>query len=152
MLLSETLGERVVSKASAETLGSADGVIIDPESRRIVAVRTGKGKKARVIPWDALSGVGDAAVVVDDDDAVRDPEAGAEHDQAADDVKLLGGLVLSDRGNAHGTVTDVAFDAASGTIEEIRTSRSMTIGADRMRSIGHYAWIVSAGDEELGGL
>lgn len=152
MLLSDALGERIVSKASAETLGTADGVIIDPATPRIVAIRSGRGRKARVIPWETLSGVGDAAVVVEHDDAVRNPEAGAEHDQATDDIKVLGGLVLSDRGNEHGTVTDVAFDAESGTVEEISTSRSMTIAGARLRSIGHYAWIIEAADDELGGL
>jgi uncharacterized protein YrrD len=152
MLLSETLGERIVSKASAETLGSADGVVVDPGSRRIVAVRTGKGRKARVIPWETLSGVGDAAVVVEHDDAVRSPDEGREHDQATDAVKVLGGLVLSDRGNEHGTITDLVFDPASGAVEEIRTSRSTTITGERIRSIGRYAWIVAAADDELGGL
>jgi uncharacterized protein YrrD len=152
MLLSETLGERVVSKASAETLGTADGVIVDPGAPRIVAVRIGKGRKARVIPWEALSGVGDAAVVVEHDDALREPGEGREHDQATDAVRVLGGLVLSDRGNEHGTVSDLVFDAASGTVEEIRTSRSARIAGARIRSIGHYAWIVAAADDEVGGL
>lgn len=151
MLLTTTLGEKVVSKASAETLGSVDGVVIDAVSRKITALRLGKGRKAKVVPWDDVTGVGTAAVIVEDEDAVRDPTEGAEQRFAAGDVAVIGGLVLSDRGNSRGTVADVEYDGDTGTLTSIRTSQSTTIDAERLRAVGTYAWVVVAGDDELGG-
>jgi uncharacterized protein YrrD len=146
MLLTTTLGENVVSKASAETLGSVQGVVVDADARTIVAVQVGKGRKARVVPWGAVSGVGSAAVVVHDDDALREP-TDDEDRFVGGSVKVIGGLVLSDRGNAHGDIADVEYDEETGAVTSIRT-RTATIAADRVRSIGSYAWVVEAGDDE----
>ena len=150
MLLTATLGERIVSKETAETLGSVDGVVIEAEQRRLVALTSGKGRKVRVIPWGEVSGVGSAAVVVERDDAAREPAEGNERQQARGDTALMGGLVLSDRGNALGAVVDVEYDAATGALTSIRTSQSLTLSGDRLRAIGSYAWIVVAGDDEAG--
>ena len=121
MLLTTTLGEKVVSKASAETLGSVDGVVIDAANRKITGLRLGKGRKAKIVPWDTVSGVGTAAVIVREDDALRDPADGVEQRFASGDIALIGGLVLSDRGNAHGTVTDIEYDADTGALTSIQT-------------------------------
>lgn len=150
MLLSTTLGENVVSKASAEQLGSVDGVVIDPTTQRITALQVGRGRKARVVPWEAVAGVGTAAVVVDGDDALREPTAD-EHRYTGGDVTVIGGLVLSDRGNARGDVVDVDYDETSGRLLSIRT-KSSTIEADRLRTIGTYAWVVTADPDEPGQL
>ncbi len=146
MLLTSTLGEHVVSKESAEQLGAVDGVVVDAASRRITAVQMGKGRKTKVVPWEAISGVGTAAVVVDRDESARDPDE-SEHRYTSGAVALIGGLVLSDRGNVHGKVVDVEYDEGTGSFVSIRTE-AMTIPAARLRSIGTYAWIVAADDDE----
>ena len=146
MLLTTTLGENVVSKASAETVGSVEGVVIDAQARTVVALQVGKGRKARVVPWTSVNGVGTAAVVVDDDASVREP-TDDEDRYVGGSVKVIGGLVLSDRGNAHGDIVDVEYDEDTGGVISIRT-RTATIAADRLRSIGSYAWVVEAGDDE----
>jgi sporulation protein YlmC with PRC-barrel domain len=151
MLLTTTLGEKVVSKASAETLGSVDGVVIDAATHKITALQLGKGRKAKVVAWSDLTGVGTAAVIVDHDGALRDPAEGDEQRFAGGDIALIGGLVLSDRGNSQGTVADVDYDGDTGTITSIHTSHSRTIDAERLRAVGSYAWIVAASDDELGG-
>ncbi len=150
MMLTATLGERIVSKATAETLGSVDGVVIEAGQQRLVALTSGKGRKARVIPWKEVSGVGSAAVVVEHDDAAREPAEGFETQQARGDAALMGGLILSDRGNALGAVVDVEYDAETGALTSIRTSQSLTITGARLRAIGAFAWIVAAGDDEAG--
>jgi uncharacterized protein YrrD len=146
MLLTTTLGEKAVSKASAETLGSVTGVIIDAASRTITALQVGKGRKAKVVSWDSVSGVGSAAVVVDDDDALHDPNE-REQRYVGGDVDVIGGLVLSDLGNAHGNVVDVEYDENTGTITAIRTE-SGAIESERLRAVGSYAWVVAAADDE----
>lgn len=150
MLLTTTLGEKVVSKASAETLGSVDGVVIDAASRTITGLQLGRGRKAKIVPWARVSGVGTAAVIVEEDDALRDPADGVEQRFASGDVTLIGGLVLSDRGNSRGTVADVEYDADTGALTSIHTSQSTTIDAERLRAVGGYAWVVTADDDELG--
>jgi len=151
MQLTTTLGENVVSKSTAETLGSVDGVVIDAASRRITALRLGKGRKAKVVPWEQVSGVGTAAVIVEKDESLRAPADGIEQRYASGDVALIGGLVLSDQGNSQGTVVDVEYDGDTGTLTSIRTSKSDAIDADRLRAIGTYAWVVAGGDDEFGG-
>jgi uncharacterized protein YrrD len=146
MLLTTTLGENAVSKESAETLGSVTGIVLDAPSRKITALQVGKGRKAKVVSWDAVSGVGSAAVVVEDDDALRDPNE-REQRFVGGDVAVIGGLVLSDLGNAHGTVVDVEYDENSGAITSIRTE-SAVIESERLRSVGSYAWVVAAADDE----
>ncbi len=146
MLLTNTLGENVVSKSTAETLGSVQGVIIDAGDRRVVAVQVGKGRKARVVPWGSVSGVGSAAVVVDDEDALREPADGEDR-YVGGSVKVIGALVLSDRGNGHGDIVDVEYDEETGSVISIRTGAA-TIAAERLLSIGSYAWVVAAGDDE----
>jgi uncharacterized protein YrrD len=146
MLLTTTLGEDAVSKESAETLGPVTGVVLDAPSRKITALQVGKGRKARVVSWDAVSGVGTAAVVVEDDEALRDPNE-REQRYVGGDVEVIGGLVLSDLGNAHGTVVDVEYDEHTGEIMSIRT-QSAVIDAERLRAVGTYAWVVTAADDE----
>lgn len=148
MLLTTTLGENVVSKTSAETLGSVEGVVVDAATRTVTALQIGKGRKAKVVAWNAVSGVGTAAVVVDDDGAVREP-TDDEQRFVGGDVAVIGGLVLSDRGNGHGKVVDIEYDEENGAVLSIRT-QSATIAADRLRAIGSYAWIVAAAADEPG--
>jgi sporulation protein YlmC with PRC-barrel domain len=152
MLLTTTLGEKVVSKASAETLGAVDGVVIDTARRRITALRVGKGRHTKVISWDQVTGVGTAAVIVEHDDALRDPSGGLEERYTDGSVALIGGLVLSDRGNSSGTVADLEYDGTTGAITCLRTSQATTIDADRLRAIGTYAWVVAAQDDEGGAI
>ena len=150
MLLTTTLGEKVVSKGSAETLGSVDGVVIDAARHLITALQVGKGRKAKVVPWDAISGVGTAAVIVERDDALRDPDDEIEPRYTRGDVAVIGALTLSDLGNSLGTIVDLEYDSDTGSITAIRTSQSNEISGDRLRAAGTHAWIFAAGDEALG--
>lgn len=146
MLLSTTLGEKVVSKTTAETLGTVDGVVIDANGAEITALRLGKGRKAKIVPWGQVAGVGTAAAIVEHDDALRDPHDGVEQRYAGGDIALIGALVLSDRGNSLGAITDVEYDDETGKLTTIRTSQSHVVDADRLRAVGTFAWVV-AGDE-----
>lgn len=146
MLLTTTLGENVVSKATADTLGAVTGVVVDAKVRTIAALQLGKGRKAKVVGWSDVSGVGSAAVVVERDAALREP-SDDEHRYVRGDVAVIGGLVLSDRGNAHGNIVDVEYDEVSGALVSIRTA-SLTVPAVALRSIGAFAWVVAADDDE----
>ena len=55
----------------------------------------------------------------------------------------MGRLVLSELGNAAGTVTDVEFDETNGTLISLATD-SVLIEGDRLVADGPYAIIVAA--------
>jgi len=148
MRLASALGEKIVSKSSAETLGAFDGVVVDATARAITAVRTGKGRKARLVSWDAISAFGPDAVVVTDDDSLRDPADDDEERWTDGTIDVIGARVLSDRGNEHGTVADIEFDGESGALITIETTVGAPVTADRLRAAGSYAWVVVAADDE----
>jgi sporulation protein YlmC with PRC-barrel domain len=147
MLLTTTLDEKAVDKSSAETLGPVTGAAIDAANRSIAALKVGKGRKAQFVAWKSLR-TGADAVVVEHRDALHEPSDEIETRFADGDVAVIGGLVLSDRGNAHGKVVDVEYDEDTGVITAIHTSLPVVIEGTRLRAIGTYAWIVAAGDDE----
>jgi uncharacterized protein YrrD len=134
MHLSELSGRRVVSRASAETLGEVSDALLSTNPVAVAALRVGKGRKARSVGWPQIVGVGPDAVVVSDDDALSaQPEADSP----------MGRLVLSELGNAAGTVKDVEFDETNGTLIALATD-SMLVEGDRLIAIGPYAIIIAA--------
>jgi uncharacterized protein YrrD len=132
--LSELVGRRVVSRATAETLGDVHDLYIAIQPASVTALQIGKGRKAGAVAWKSIVGIGPDAVVVADDDAL------VEHPDAA---SPMGRLLLSELGNAAGTVRDVEFDDASGGLIAL-SSDSATITGDRLMADGPYAIIVAA--------
>ncbi|MGH9183892.1 MAG: PRC-barrel domain-containing protein [Acidimicrobiales bacterium] len=146
--LTQTAGTKVVSRASAEQIGTVSRAMVDPDGHRIVALQVGKG---RLVDWEALTGVGAGAVVVDDGSRVRGPEDEREHRAVRGELDLEGKLVLSDAGNELGTVADLEFDEASGVVEMVVTTEGRIAG-DRLRAIGSYCVVVARAPEaELSG-
>jgi uncharacterized protein YrrD len=148
MQLASALGEKVVSKSSAETLGSVDGVVIDPKPGTITAVRLGKGRKARLFSWASITAFGPDAVVVEDDDAVHEAADELEVRWVDGGFDVIGARVLSDHGNEHGAIVDIEFDDATGALVNIQPTQGAVIAADRLLAVGSYAWIVAADDDE----
>lgn len=134
MHLSELRGRRVVSRATAETLGEVSDVRLSTSPSAVAALQVGKGRKAGAVAWAQIVGVGPDAVVVTDDDAAS---------EQPDTQSPMGRLVLSELGNAAGTVTDVEFDETNGTLISLATD-SVLIEGDRLVADGPYAIIVAA--------
>ncbi len=134
MHLSELRGRRVVSRATAETLGEVSDLRLSSNPSAVASLQVGKGRKAGSVAWAQIVGVGPDAVVVTDDDAASDqPET----------VSPVGRLVLSELGNEAGTVTDVEFDETSGLLISLATDSALVEG-DRLLADGPYAIIVAA--------
>jgi sporulation protein YlmC with PRC-barrel domain len=138
-------GRKVVSRASADELGTVSRLVLDPGNRRIGLVVIGKRRKARVVSWEDLSGFGADAVMVGQDDALREPQNDREQAAAKGQLELLGKRVLSDLGNDLGEIDDIVFDPDSGVLE------SLVIGeheqpAQLLLGAGSYAVIVREGD------
>jgi uncharacterized protein YrrD len=134
MHLSEIRGRRVVSRATAETLGEVSDLRLSSNPSAVASLQIGKGRKAGSVAWAQIVGVGpDAVVVTDDDAASEQPETESP----------VGRLVLSELGNEAGAVTDVEFDETNGLLISLATQSSLIEG-DRVLADGPYAIIVAA--------
>lgn len=139
--LKDAVGRSVVARDTAETVGQVRGALVDPAARRIASLQVGKGRGARLVDWPAVTGVGPDAVVVDTESSLRDPAEGREERVVKGDVPLLGGRILTDRGDELGPLDDVDFDDSTGDLVSLR-SGDVTIAAADLRSIGGYAIVV----------
>ncbi len=139
-------GRKVISRASAEELGRLTHVVVDVGARRVSSVIVGKGRKARLVDWDRLSGFGPDAVVVDGEDALRPPADDVERAAASGDLDLIGKLALSERGNAAGTIDDVIFDPATGDLLSVVVGGRERPAAELLGA-GSYAVVLEAAIE-----
>lgn len=140
MKFSEVLGHKVVSLATAETVGVLDEFIVDPRSRRVVALGIKKTKSGSALRWDDIESFGPDAVTVSDADKIAGPDR--EIDQlSGKDHYFLGKRVLLTVGDEVGQVDDVEFDPASGELVAIDIPGS-SIAAGRLVGCGSYAVVV----------
>jgi uncharacterized protein YrrD len=135
------LGQPVIASDTAERLGSVDAVVMDPAQRRITALHLG-AKAARFLPWPDVRTVGEDAVMATSASAPRDAQGPLEERVAAGVGVKLGQRVLDDGGDELGTLDDVEFDSASGSVEQI-TVGDVIIECDRLRGVGSYALVVT---------
>lgn len=142
--LSEADGRPVLSRESAERLGELMHVVVDAPSRRITALHVaGRRRKAMMVGWADIAGFGPDGIVVDGDGSLRPPGDDRERSVAGGDLDLDGRLVLDDRGDSQGALTDVLFDEESGRIDAF-VCGEREIPAERLRQIGPFCVIVRA--------
>ena len=142
--LRAALGRPVVTRDTAETVGEVQGAVVDVPTRRVMALQVGKGRKARVVDWASLAGVGPDAVVVQSESALRDPAGDREERFLKGDLPLLGARVLTDRGDVAGALDDVEFDESSGRVVAL-VAGDQRFPASALHAIGGYAVVVAAG-------
>lgn len=111
------VGRKVISRASAQELGTVSHLLVDAQRRRVAAVIIGRGRKAQLVDWSALSGFGPDAVMVGEEGALRPPADERERAAADGKLELVGKRALTERGNELGTVGDVTFDSGTGELE-----------------------------------
>ena len=133
----ELKGTRVISRASAETLGKVADLTFDLGSGRVAALLIGKGRKAHALRWEQVHGVGPDAVVAETDEALTEP---------GEELSPLGHPTLSELGNALGPITDVEFEGETGRLVSVTTT-SGTVAADRLLVVGPYATIIAARED-----
>lgn len=144
MRFSDVQGTTVMSREQAEQLGTVRRLLVDVDARRIAALHIdGRRKKALLVDWEALSGVGPDAVVVGAGDALRGPADDRELAMVSGRLDWVGRRVLTDRGDPAGNVTDVEFDPSSGALTLLLTDED-AYDAERIRALGPYCVIVRA--------
>jgi sporulation protein YlmC with PRC-barrel domain len=142
----QAIGRKVVSRASANELGAVGQLLVDAQQRRIAAVVIGRGKKARLVEWEQLSGFGPDAVMVVDEGALRPPADDRERDGVDGKLDLLGKRALSERGNELGKIDDVTFDTDTGALEDLVIG-DRRIPAGALLGSGSYAAVLDKSQE-----
>ena len=57
-------GRKVISRTSAEELGSLAHIVIDVTRGQVALLVIGKGRKARILAWEDVNGFGPDAVMI----------------------------------------------------------------------------------------
>jgi len=139
-------GRKVISRANAQDLGAVGHLLVDAQERQVTAVIIGRGKKARLVDWAALSGFGPDAVMVGDENALR-PAAGDREVAAAEGkLEIVGRRALTEHGNDLGIVDDVLFDPQSGALDSLRVG-DRDVPASALLGSGSYAAVFDASQE-----
>ena len=139
--LTSIIGREAVSRTSAENLGEIKDAVVDIATRKVIAWQVGKGRKASVVEQGHVVGIGDAAVMVDDDASVREPQDDVEAQTLKGHRSLLKSLVLNDSGDSLGEVTDADIDTASAAIVAVQVG-DQRIEAARLLGFGTYSLVV----------
>lgn len=140
--LSTLIGAKVVSRASAEELGTIQGAVVDVPGRAIAAWQVGKGRRAQLIEHAHLTGIGSAAVVVDDEANLRDAVTAEETATVKGNRPLIGHTALSDAGDILGDVQDAEVDTDTGALLSVTTPAG-PYSADQLRGLGSYALVIA---------
>lgn len=140
---------KVVSRASAQDLGTVSHLLVDAGRRRVAAVVVGRGRRARLVDWAGLSSFGPDAVMVADEASLRPPGDDRERDGAHGKLEIVGKRALTDRGNDLGVVDDVTFDAATGALEMLRIG-DRDIPSGSLLGSGSYAVVLDSVPETGG--
>jgi len=141
--LNALIGLPVVSRATAETVGTLIAPVLDVGTRRVVAWQVVKGRHPMVVENADLTGIGQAAAMLGEQGDLRPPGAAEEVATVGGNHILLGARVLTDAGDVLGTVEDAEVDPDSGQVEFVRTSNG-DVDAERLRGFGSYALVVAA--------
>ena len=134
-------GRKVVSRASAEEVGSVSHLVVDAADRVVSTIVVGKGRRAQLVDFSKLSGFGADAVMITDEDALRAPSGEREEDAAKGHLEPIGRLALSDLGHELGNVEEIAFDPATGVIESVTVAGEQHPG-EALLGVGGYAVVL----------
>ena len=137
-------GRKVISKTTAEEIGSVKSFVVDPSASRVSAIQIGgRRANAELVDWTNVSAFGDDAVIVNSDDVARGPGE-REKDAVKGHIRARGTRVLTTDGFDVGKVSDVTFDGATGELTGIVVNKKDLVSADRLISLGSYALVISA--------
>jgi len=143
MRFSEAKNLKVVSKATAETVGKITDYVLNPATGTVAALILKKTSGAGdTLPWGDIAAFGDDAVIIADDNVIV---------SAAGELKELGDKrhhadgkrVLNTAGVELGAVQDVDFDTATGQILALDL-KDGPLEAPKLLAIGSYAVVVAA--------
>lgn len=143
----ELIGKRIIHQTTGAELASVQDVIFDASARRAVALLVERGgwfREARVVPWSAITGIGDVLMVAGEQPIVTASEVPETRDEDRE-IRLTGLAVMSETGDRIGTVGDLYINDAGEVIGyEVKQgfmSATKFLFADSVRTIGRDAVI-----------
>src|SRR5271165_7109967 len=89
-------GRKVISQGSAEELGKVAHVVVDVKRHTVASLIVGTGRKALILDWDQIGGLGPDAVMIGDESALHEPRDGVEKAAADGKLELIGKRALND--------------------------------------------------------
>lgn len=140
--LDSIVGMPVISRSSAEALGTVRDAVLSADGRTVLAWQVGAGRRAKVVDHRHVTGFGSAAVVVDDEAHLRAARSPEETATARGRRSILGHRALGTDGNELSTVEEVDIDTDSGAVVSLRTGAGDHRAAD-IRALGSYAVVLS---------
>ncbi len=141
MRFSEAKGHRVMSTSEAVTVGRVKSLVVDVPAARVVALQLRKTPgEGSLLTWEDMSAFGRDAITV---------QAGSVITVATGDLARLsdkqhdaiGKRVLTTEGVELGSVQDIDFDLADGSIVSVLTETDEVAGS-RLLDLGSYAMVV----------
>lgn len=126
-------------------LGNVKGLVINPNGGIVTALVRDEIKwylEAKLLPFSAITGVGEYAVTIEDSSSVTSITTAPEFEKLlSDDIKVIGTKVLTKSGRIQGKVTEIIIDDAgqitaceiediSGQLAEIPAHCILTFGKD----------------------
>lgn len=140
---SEVAKRPVMSTDAARTVGVVTGFVIDPDSKRVIALRLTKtSASGDTLHWEDLTAFGPDAITVPSD-AVIVAARGPAAELRGNDADVMGKRLLTDAGTELGTVVDIDFDPETGAVQYL-ISADDRIAGSRLLGCGSYAVIVRA--------
>jgi sporulation protein YlmC with PRC-barrel domain len=140
MRFSDAKKHKVVSTATAETVGRVDELVVDPAQRRVLALKLKKTDSGDTLLWSDLIAFGADAATIADTDKITDATPAVQALEGKDH-HLLGKRLLTTGGDEIGKVTDAEFDPETGALISL-LSKDEEIAGDRLIGIGSYAVVV----------
>lgn len=144
MRFSESRKRQVVGTSDASQVGRLRHFVVSPSNRTVTALVLDKTPGDEVlVDWSELQAFGRDAITVTSAESFRAPHGQDEEQAIKGKLDVLGKPVLTERGDGLGELEDVDFDAETGEITALQTSREEVRG-HRLIGVGSYAVVVSA--------
>ncbi|WP_026370427.1 PRC-barrel domain-containing protein [Kallotenue papyrolyticum] len=143
----EVIGKRIIHQTTGAELASVHDIIFDAPARRAVALLVERGgwfREARVVPWTAITGIGDVIMVSGEQPIVTASEIPELRDEDRE-IRLTGLAVMNEHGDRIGTVGDLYINDAGEVIGyEVKQgfmSSPKFLFADSVKAVGRDAVI-----------
>ncbi|MBP2649500.1 MAG: PRC-barrel domain protein [Firmicutes bacterium] len=148
----DILGLPVISINEGIELGTAKGLVIDASQGAVAAIVLEDGKwylGAKLLPFSAISGIGENALTIESSTHVIPITDAPEMEKLLEaDVKVIGAKVLTKNGRFHGKVTEIEMDETGRIINcEINNADEITkIAGELVITFGKEVLIISDAD------
>lgn len=125
---SEVIGRQVITIENGKQINKVKDIIYDPTSQIVSALvleSDGLFSNSRAIPLENIHSIGEDAVIIKSEDALRKTSELSENIKSIieDDDYLTKSKVISQDGQEFGQVTDMTFETETGHVQHLIVSQ-----------------------------